>query len=183
MSWSKWAFTPKFNYATGNYEGFWQESEINYFVDTIKGSDSNTGTATSPFKTLGKVKNLGTSYWKTGVVIFVNGRLNETCDINVAVRIIGTGGDNGRCVFDGNGSLYVKNTVASVIFDNIKTINYNNTVILQQMFASNCIFNSGLFGGSYCCYFVSFYESSFAYSTTPSTGRNTTFINITSSLS
>lgn len=37
MSWSKWAFTPKFNYATGNYEGFWQESEIKYFVDTIKG--------------------------------------------------------------------------------------------------------------------------------------------------
>ena len=89
MSWSKWAFTPKFNYATGNYEGFWQESEIKYFVDTIKGSDSNTGTAGSPFKTLGKVKSLGTGIWENGLTIMVNGTLNENCDINKAVRIIG----------------------------------------------------------------------------------------------
>ena len=122
MSWSKWAFTPKFNYATGNYEGFWQESEIKYFVDTIKGSDSNTGTASLPFKTLGKVKSLGTGIWENGLIIMVNGTLNENCDINKAVRIVGTGGDNGRCVFDGNGALYIKNTVARYAYVSTNSI-------------------------------------------------------------
>ena len=182
MSWSKWAFTPKFNYATGNYEGFWQESEIKYFVDTIKGSDSNTGTAGSPFKTLGKVKSLGTGIWENGLTIMVNGTLNENCDINKAVRIIGTGGDNGRCVFDGNGALYIKNTVANVIFDNIKTINYNTGVAFQSMYASNCIFNSGVlgidWGGPSYFYFVSVYGSAFSSGATLY-GRNNTFINIT----
>ena len=142
MSWSKWAFVPKFDYTTGASNGFWQESEVNYFVDTIKGSDSNAGTAAAPFKTLSKVKSLGTSYWKAGVVIFVNGRLNETCDINVAARIVGVGGDNGRCVLDGTGAIFIKNTVAGVIFDNIKTINYTTSASFIQMYASNCIFEN-----------------------------------------
>ena len=184
MSWSKWAFTPKFDYTTGNYNGFWQEAEVNYFVDTIKGSDSNAGTAAAPFKTLSKVKSLGSSYWKAGVVIFVNGRLNETCDINVAARIVGVGGDNGRCVLDGTGAIFIKNTVAGVIFDNIKTINYTTTVILWYMYASNCIFNSVGFSSSqpYYFYFVSLYESYYPAggAPTPIVGRNNTFINITS---
>ena len=133
MSWVKWAFVPKFDYTIGDYNGFWQESEVDYFVDTIKGSDSNAGTAAAPFKTLSKVKSLGTSYWKAGVVIFVNGRLNETCDINVAARIVGVGGNNGRCEFDGTGSLFVKNTIAGVLFDNVKTINYNTSIPFTQM--------------------------------------------------
>ena len=124
MSWSKWAFVPKFDYTTGNYNGFWKESEVNFFVDTIKGSDSNAGTAAAPFKTLSKVKSLGTTYWKNGVVIFINGRLNEICDINVAARIVSVGGDNGRCVFDGTGSLYVRASTSYVVFDNIITKNY-----------------------------------------------------------
>ena len=183
MSWSKWAFTPKFNYATGNYEGFWQESEIKYFVDTIKGSDSNTGTASLPFKTLGKVKSLGTGIWENGLIIMVNGMLNETCDINKAVRIIGTGGDNGRCVFDGNGALYIKNPIPGVIFDNIKTINYNTNVFFYSMYASNCIFNSGGFvnGQAYYFNFVSLYGSLYGNEgTSPIYGRNNTLINMTS---
>ena len=128
MSWAKWAFVQKFDYTIGDYNGFWQESEVNFFVDTIKGSDSNAGTAAAPFKTLSKVKSLGTSYWKNGVVIFVNGRLNEACDINVAARIVGVGGDNGRCVFDATGNLYIKNSLKDVvIYDNIKMINYATT--------------------------------------------------------
>ena len=140
MSWAKWAFVPKFNYTIGNYDGFWQESEVNYFVDTIKGSDSNAGTAAAPFKTLSKVKSLGTSYWKDGVVIFVNGRLNESCDINVAARIVGVGGDNGRCVFDGTGALYVRATVGPVIYDNIITKNY-----IQSYFAGPGGLNIGIY--------------------------------------
>ena len=184
MSWSKWAFVPKFDYTTGVSNGFWRESEVNYFVDTIKGSDSNAGTAAAPFKTLSKVKSLGTSYWKAGVVIFVNGRLNESCDINVAARIVGVGGDNGRCVFDGTGNLYVKNTVAGVLFDNVKTINYNTSVLFQSMYASNCIFNSGSFASTQTFYFynVSLYGSVIPNSTTssPIYGRNVTLYDITS---
>ena len=148
MSWAKWAFVPKFDYTTGNYNGFWQESEVNYFVDTIKGSDSNAGTAAAPFKTLSKVKSLGTSYWKAGVVIFVNGRLNESCDINVAARIVGVGGDNGRCVFDGTGNLYVKAASSAVVFDNIITKNYiqSNTAgpggVNVSTYISNSILNN-----------------------------------------
>ena len=59
MSWAKWAFVPKFDYTTGDYNGFWQESEVNYFVDTIKGSDSNAGTAAAPFKTFTDSISLG----------------------------------------------------------------------------------------------------------------------------
>ena len=154
MSWAKWAFVPKFDYTTGNYNGFWQESEVNYFVDTIKGSDSNAGTAAAPFKTLSKVKSLGTSYWKAGVVIFVNGRLNESCDINVAARIVGAGGDNGRCVFDGTGALYVRATIGSVVFDNIITKNYiqsnsagpgavNVGIYISNSILNNCYAQNG----------------------------------------
>ena len=182
MSWSKWAFTPKFNYATGNYEGFWQESEIKYFVDSIKGSDSNTGTAGLPFKTLGKVKSLGTGIWENGLTIMVNGTLNENCDINKAVRIIGTGGDNGRCVFDGNGNLYVKNSLQNVvIYDNIKIINYavtDNASAFYGYKMSNSICYNHFVQNNACtvyAYNVSYYNSNlrdvYLY------GNNITFYN------
>ena len=184
MSWAKWAFVPKFDYTTGGYNGFWQESEVNYFVDTIKGSDSNAGTAAAPFKTLSKVKSLGSTYWKNGVVIFVNGRLNESCDINVAARIVGVGGDNGRCVFDGTSAIFIRNSFLGVLFDNIKTINYNTYVTFTQMYASNCIINSVTFlsGIAYYFYNVSLYGSVIPNGQSPSPiyGRNVTLYNITS---
>ena len=184
MSWAKWAFVPKFDYTTGDYNGFWQESEVNYFVDTIKGSDSNAGTAAAPFKTLSKVKSLGSTYWKNGVVIFINGRLNETCDINVAARIVGVGGDNGRCVFDGTNYLIIRNPITGVIFDNVKTVNYKTSLSFNGMYASNCIFYSGGFytGGPFYFYNVSLYESVFPSSSTATYiyGRNSTLYNITS---
>ena len=179
MSWSKWAFTPKFNYATGNYEGFWQESEINYFVDTIKGSDSNTGKAGLPFKTLGKVKSLGTGIWENGLIIMVNGTLNETCSIDKAVRIIGTGGDNGRCVFDGNGGLYIRAATYNVDFQNIIFKNYttgsgpaaiNTTLYCNNIIASTAYFQC--YGNHYT------YNSAYVMCNNYSAiaGRNNTFI-------
>ena len=187
MSWAKWAFVPKFDYTTGDYNGFWQEADVNFFIDTIKGSDSNAGTAAAPFKTLSKVKSLGTSYWKAGVVIFVNGRLNETCDINVAARIVGVGGDNGRCVFDGTSAIFIKNTVGGVLFDNVKTINYTTSVVFSSMCASNCIFNSVSFayGHSFYFYNVSFYGSAVNGSggVVSIYGRNNTLYNVTTNVS
>jgi len=183
MSWAKWAFVPKFDYTTGDYNGFWQESEVNYFVDTIKGSDSNAGTAAAPFKTLSKVKSLGTSYWKNGVVIFVNGRLNETCDINVAARIVGVGGDNGRCVFDGTGALYVRATIGPVVFDNIITKNYiqsssagpggvNISTYISNSILNNCyVQNNNALSGFYNVIFNNCVGATTLY------GNNITLIN------
>ena len=181
MSWSKWAFVPKFDYTIGNYNGFWQESEVNYFVDPIKGSDSNAGTAAAPFKTLSKVKSLGTTYWKAGVVIFINGRLNETCDINVAARIVGVGGDNGRCVFEDTGGFFVRNSVINVIFDNVY-VNYSTLREFVGFYASNSFLKKVTLNlsSSFYLYNVNLYESVYPSSTSQGGsiyGRNISFVN------
>ena len=186
MSWSKWAFVPKFDYTIGDYNGFWQESEVNFFVDTIKGSDSNAGTAAAPFKTLSKVKSLGTTYWKNGVVIFVNGRLNETCDINVSARIVGVGGDNGRCVFDDTGGNFVRNTVVNVILDNVY-VNYSTLREFTTFYASNCFLKKASLNSNSSFYFynVSLYGSSYPNANGQGGnmyGRNISFLNCTSNL-
>ena len=187
MSWAKWAFVPKFDYTTGDYNGFWQESEVNYFVDTIKGSDSNAGTAAAPFKTLSKVKSLGTSYWKNGVVIFVNGRLNESCDINVAARIVGVGGDNGRCVFDDTGGIFVRNSVGNVIFDNVY-VNYSTSREFKDFYSNNSFFKKASLSyiSSFYLYNVNLYESIYPNAGAQGGsiyGRNISFVNCSSALS
>lgn len=181
MSWAKWAFVPKFNYTSGDYEGFWQESEVNYFVDTIKGSDSNAGTAAAPFKTLSKVKSLGTSYWKAGVVIFVNGRLNEACDINVSARIVGVGGDNGRCVFDGTGGVFIANSVVDVVYDNI-FVNYEADMVFVRFYASNCVLKKAALSYVHSFYFYDVFLLDSLYPNAPWPpgtifGRNISFVN------
>ena len=97
---SKFNNIRKFSYETGSYSGYWNTSDINYFVDSEEGSDLNDGlTPATPFKTLSKVKSLGAGIWENGLVVACWGQFTENLVIDKAVTFLGAGGYNGRAVF------------------------------------------------------------------------------------
>lgn len=76
---------------------YWDEDDVDAFVDSDLGNDTTgDGTAALPWKTLGKVKASGASYWAAGKVIMCRGYFTEILAINVAVKIIGAGGLLGK---------------------------------------------------------------------------------------
>lgn len=122
---SKFDNIRKFSYETGSYSGYWNTADINYFVDSEKGSDLNNGlTPATPFKTLSKVKSLGAGIWENGLVVACWGQFNENLAIDKAVTFLGAGGYNGRAVFQGALSNYIYNSVINVRYDNIYFRNY-----------------------------------------------------------
>ena len=136
---SKFNNIRKFSYETGSYSGYWNTADIDYFVNSEEGSDTNDGlTPSKPFKTLSKVKSLGAGIWENGLVIACWGQFNENLTIDKAVRIIGAGGYNGRAVFTDNGGVFIANSVANVVYDNI-FVNYETDRGFSGFYASNCI--------------------------------------------
>lgn len=83
---------------------YYDETDFNSFVDTALGNDSTgNGTAALPWKSLGKVKASGASYWGVGKKIALRGFVTEYLEINTGIEIYGFGGGIcGRAVFGGN---------------------------------------------------------------------------------
>jgi hypothetical protein len=126
----------------GSYVGYWNTSDIDYFVDSESGSDTNDGlTPTTPFKTLSKVKSLGAGIWEDGLVVACWGQFTENLSIDKAVTILGAGGYNGRAVFQGAASNYITFGVINTIHENVFVKDYNYTVVCRNSYyANNCIY-------------------------------------------
>ena len=175
----KW-LVKKFDYDLKKVVGYWDLTEIDYFVDSDLGDDSNSGTydpitgIVSPFKTLAKVKSLGAGIWVAGITVMVNGIFDEVFSINVAARFIGAGGGlGGRAIF----KQYVTNTVNNVIVDTVNWFHHG----VFHLYMYNCLipnitvtFNYGI---NYYLYYCCFHKTTFTggYATSFLQGNNNTY--------
>ena len=180
---SKFNNIRKFSYETGSYSGYWDTVDINYFVDSEVGSDLNDGlTPLTPFKTLSKVKSLGAGIWENGLVVACWGQFTEYLIIDKAVTFLGAGGYNGRAVFQGAVSNYIKASVANVDFQNIIFTNYTTnfgsgpSVPNQPLYCNNIIASTAYFSPRPNHYtYNSIYIA--CDNNTIIAGKNNTFIN------
>ena len=179
---SKFNNIRKFSYETGSYSGYWDTADIDYFVDSEDGSDTNDGlTPAESFKTLSKVKSLGAEIWKNGLVIACWGQFTENLTIDKAVTMLGAGGYNGRAVFNGATSSYIKASVANVDFQNIIFTNYTTAIDSgpaacgQSLYCNNIIAPTAYFASGNHYTYNSIYKE--CYNNATIAGKNNTFIN------
>ena len=102
---------------------YYDTTEANCFIDSAVGSDAYAGTAAAPWKSLSKAKSAGATYWANGKVIMMRGVFDETCSIDVSVRILGVGGLRGRAVFIGGIRPSLSATINPIL---LKIKIYNN---------------------------------------------------------
>jgi hypothetical protein len=149
----KW-LAKEFDFTTGRYTGdYYDLTTINWFVDSDLGNDSTgTGSATNPWKTIGKL--ISDSSVVTGHRVMINGIFTEDTIITKQLRIIGCGGGrNGKTIFNnGGGSNFIRITsAANKALENVELANYNTTInfitagvdLPRTMIGSvNCIFKN-----------------------------------------
>jgi hypothetical protein len=188
---SKFNNIRKFSYETGSYSGYWDTADVNYFVDSEEGSDLNNGlTTATPFKTLSKVKSLGTGIWENGLVIMCWGQFTENLIIDKVVKIIGAGGYNGRAVFQYAVGFDIKNSVSGVVFENIFKNDGGEVGYYSyfSFYSNNCIYKDVLFnsGGIYYIFNSILYNAYYPNNTLLGTylnGNNNSFIDCTTTKS
>lgn len=179
---SKFNNIRKFSYETGSYSGYWDTADIDYFVDSEIGSDLNNGlTPATPFKTISKVKSLGTGIWQNGLVIACWGQFTENLVIDKVVTILGAGGYNGRAVFTDSLGLVIVNRVANAVFNNI-FVNYGTDSNFNGFYASNCVLKKATLSYLETYYFYDIFLFDSVYPNAEGQdggifGRNISFVN------
>jgi hypothetical protein len=147
----KW-LASEFDFTTGRYTGdYYDLSTIDWFVDSDLGNDSTgTGSATNPWKTIGKLISDGSVI--NGHRVMINGIFTENTTISKQLRIIGCGGGrNGKTIFERNGVNFIRfsTNLRNWGLENIELINYVNTSSFITITSVgtiigmvNCIFNN-----------------------------------------
>ena len=142
-----WYNVREFNWTKGEYTGrYYKLTDFDFFVNSETGDDTNAGTYDAPFKTISRVKALGSSYWYDGVKIAIWGEFTESVALNVGVALIGCGGHRGRTIINKTGTAYLTITVSSTNtrLENIHFTNYENAVLETTSIilkSVNCIFD------------------------------------------
>ena len=103
---SKWTNVRKFELTKGEYtNSYYKLSEFDYFVDSEFGSDTNDGlTPSTAFKTLSKITTLGTDIYVDGLMVACAGHFVEDFLPQKNIKLIGVGGNNGRCLYEWEGT-------------------------------------------------------------------------------
>lgn len=112
---------------TGNYYNIAEAGIVSVFVDSYNGSDTNDGTALTPFKTLSKAITVLNSTGGNGSRIFMNGIFSENLPSQTYwYEFIGCGGGyNGRTIFYYNSAVNTRVIFRHPSrFHNIETLNY-----------------------------------------------------------
>ena len=151
---SKWTNVRKFDLSKGKYtNSYYKLSDFDYFVDSEFGSDTNDGlTPSTAFKTLSKITTLGTGIYVDGLMVACAGHFVEGFQPNKMIKLIGVGGNNGRCLYEWEGvfSCSASNFATFLNFEISGAFHLTNAPGAAGVFV-NCILHSDVMTG----YFVS----------------------------
>lgn len=154
---SKWINVRKFDLSKREYtNSYYKLSDFDYFVDSEFGSDTNDGlTPSTAFKTLNKITTLGTGIYVDGLMVACAGHFVENFQPNKNIKLIGVGGNNGRCLYEWEGVFYyaASNFATFLNFEISGNFHLTNAPGSAGVFV-NCILHSDVMTGYYASCFT-----------------------------